>query len=88
MDVLIEIEGGDHHNWQGVGDVGAGESTGGFDAVHQRHSDVEQANFRAQLERQAYCLAPVSGRADHLDVGVGRRAASPDPCGRWAGHRR
>ena len=55
----------------GVGDVRAGEASGGFDAVHQRHSDVEQADVGAQLERQADCLAPVGGRADHFDVGLG-----------------
>lgn len=71
VDILVEVEGGDDHDRQGVGDVGAGEASGGFDAVHQRHSDVEQADVGAQLERQADCLAPVGGRADHFDVGLG-----------------
>ncbi len=70
-DVLVEVEGGDDHDRQGVGDVGTGESSGGLDAVHQRHPDVEQADVGTQPERQAHGLAPVGGRADHLDAGLG-----------------
>ncbi len=56
---------------KGVGDVGAGESMGGFDAVHQRHPDIEEADIGTQLVRLADCLATVGGCADDFDVGSG-----------------
>jgi len=44
---------------------------GGFDAVHQRHPDIEEADIGTQLVRLADCLATVGGCADDFDVGSG-----------------
>jgi hypothetical protein len=41
MNILIGIEGGDHHDRDRVADLGSGEKPGGLDAVDIRHPDVE-----------------------------------------------
>jgi hypothetical protein len=42
--VLVEVEGGDHHDRERLDGVGPGEPPGGLDAVHVGHPDVEQAH--------------------------------------------
>lgn len=68
VNVLIEIEGGDHHHRDRVVDVGAGELTRGFDAADLGHADVEQADVGTQLAGEGDRLASVAGFADDLDV--------------------
>ena len=49
VDVLVEVEGGDDDDRHWVIDIGAGERTGSFEAVHFGHADVEQAYVRVKF---------------------------------------
>ena len=70
VDVLVGVEGGDHHDRDGLLDFGPREETRRFDAVQVRHADVEKAHVRARPTRESDGLAPVGGLAHDLDVGL------------------
>ena len=46
--VLVEVERGDHHHRDRVGDTGPAEQAGRLEAVELGHADVEQAHVGAQ----------------------------------------
>ena len=71
VDVLVEVERGDHHDGEGVGDGRTGEGPGRLDAVDPGHPDVEEAHVGAQAPRQLDGSPAVSGLADDLDVRLG-----------------
>jgi hypothetical protein len=51
-------------------DVGAGQHSGCFDAIHIRHADIEQAHVGSKLASQGDDLTPVGCLADNLDVSL------------------
>ena len=71
MHVLVEVERGDHDDRERVVDVGSGELSGGLDAVHVGHADVEQADVGAEFAGEGHRFASVGSLAYHLDVGLG-----------------
>jgi len=78
VDVLVEIEGGDHHDGQRILDLRPGELAGGFDAVDVGHADVEQAHVRPEPAGERHRRAAVSCLTDDLDVGL-RVEDHPEP---------
>jgi hypothetical protein len=70
MHVLVEIEGRDDHDGQGVLDAWASELAGGLDAVDARHPDVEEADVGTQLACHGDRLVTVRCLADDLDPGL------------------
>jgi hypothetical protein len=68
--VLVEVEGGDDDDGEGIFDVGASEPSGGLDAVQVGHADVEQAHVGPQLTSQRDGTQSVGGLPDDLDVGL------------------
>src|SRR5919106_848526 len=78
VDVLIEVEGGDHDHRHRVLDLGAGQLSGGRDAVEHGHLYVHQAHIGAQLAGQPYGVLPVARLADDLDAVQGAED-QPEP---------
>ena len=68
--VLVEVEGGDHDDRERVVDIGSGELSGGLDAIHVGHADVEQADIGSELASEGHRFASVGRLAYHLDVGL------------------
>ena len=80
VDVLVEVEGGDDHDPDGVDDVGAGQQAGGLQPVEHRHADVEQGDVGSQPPAQVDRRAPVGGLAhDRHLVGGLQDHAEPGP---------
>jgi hypothetical protein len=70
MDVLVEIEGGDHHHRERVLNLWPSELAGRRDPVQAGHPDVEQAHVGAELTGQLHRFEPVDRLTDHLDTGL------------------
>src|SRR5829696_873827 len=66
VDILVEVEGGDDHDRQGVGDVGAGEASGGFDVglglEQHRQPGAHDGLVVGDEDPDAHRGVPVRGR--------------------------
>jgi hypothetical protein len=81
VNILIGVEGGDHHDGDRVADLWSGEKPSGLDAVDIWHPDVEQTDVWAQRTSESNGFSSVSGLADDLDVGLAAedcRQSGPD----------
>ena len=63
VDVLVEVEGRDHHHRHRVRDAPPGEELGHLDAVEPGHPDVDQAHVGAEPTRQLDRSVAVGGPA-------------------------
>jgi hypothetical protein len=71
VDVLVEVEGGDHDHGERILDSGPGEPPGCLDTVEVGHADVEQAHIGQQFTGERDGLQAVGSLSDDLDVGLG-----------------
>jgi hypothetical protein len=46
--------------------VAADDLAGRFDAIEQRHRDIENGDVGLELGGEANCLPPIAGLANHL----------------------
>jgi hypothetical protein len=67
VDVLVEVEGGEHEHARPVGHRDAAR---GLDAVDARHADVHEHDVGQCLPRARDRLGAVARLADDLDVGL------------------
>jgi hypothetical protein len=71
VDVVVEVEGGEHENagrrfaWLGK------QAAGGFDAVESRHADVHQRDVEPVSRGELEHLGAVVRLGHDLDVGLG-----------------
>jgi hypothetical protein len=68
IEVLVLVEGGQHHD-AGVGAL-AGQRARCCDAVEVRHADVHQRDVGLRTAHQLDGLLAVGGVADHLEVAL------------------
>ena len=71
VDVLVEVEGGQHqHAGRGVGIV-AKDCPGGLQAVHLGHANVHEDDVRLLCGRNRNRLGAIRGLTDDLNLRVG-----------------
>ena len=70
VDVLVEVEGGEHEHAR---PAGAARCAASPRRRRARHPDVHEHDVRATLARAGDRLRPVARLADDLDVGLGAR---------------
>ena len=69
VDVLVEVEGGEHQDRHRMVIVGLGEdSASGFEAVDVGHLDVHQHDVRMAAANEIDRVATVAGLADDADA--------------------
>src|SRR3954454_11381763 len=68
VDVLVEVEGRDHHHRDRVRDAPPGEELGHLDAVEPGHPDVDQTYVGTEPTRQLDSGVAVGGLTDDLDA--------------------
>lgn len=69
-DVLVEVEGRDHHDRDGVLDAGAGQPRGRRKAVAARHPNVHQHDIGTRRSRPFHGLATVGCLGHDPDVAL------------------
>src|SRR3954454_3495365 len=72
VDVLVQVERGEHQHARGVlARRVVHDLARGFEPVQPRHADVHQRHVRPQLADHLHGLLPVLGLAHDLDLGLG-----------------
>src|SRR4051812_35519549 len=70
VDVLVEVEGRDHHHRYRVRDAPPGEELRHLDAVEPGHPDVDEADVGVEPSSQLDRGVAVDGLTDDVDVGL------------------
>ena len=71
MHVLVEVERRDHHDGKRIDHVRTRQFARRVDAIHARHSDIQQTHVGPQLAREANGFDTVGRLGDDLHVLLG-----------------
>ncbi len=83
VDVLVEVEGGEHQHLRGLLRLGPGQAPGRLDPVEVRHADVHEDDVGHRLPVALERLDAVGRLGDDLQVGLGvedHAEAGADEC--------